>query len=553
MPLLRRSLLIGMLFSCAVAQAATPVTDGDGQPPLTPAMAGEFALQAGKLGEAARYYLQAAQQQPDDAGLAEHAARIGLLANDDAGTAAALKLWRKSAPKSQAMQATQATLDLRRNDARAAKREIFALMRDKDDGWRYALAALGSGRNPALSAQLMDKLLDADALPSSLPAWLEFGRLAQQLDKPELSARTVAALIKHFPDEPRVALLRARQSRMDGKPDEARGVLDGLLEPSAKDPDLRLMVAREYDALGDAAAAEHVLAQGAQDDDNYGLRAALLARGEDKAGLSLLYSELVSAGEPNDVRKLLLGRIAESLGKPQQALDWYRKVGPGEQRNDARLREADALHESGDKTGAYAALRALQSDADIDDARVQAFLLEAELHQKDADDAAEMDALVRGLAAYPDNADLLYARALAWERRDDIAKAEADLRHILVSEPDNVATLNALGYTLADRTARYDEALQLIDRARVAEPDNPAIIDSYGWVLFRLGRNDEALVELRRAFALQKDPEIGAHLGQVLWALGQHDEAKKVFDQARQLDPQNQNRSLQRALQAIGS
>ena len=81
-------------------------------------------------------------------------------------------------------------------------------------------------------------------------------------------------------------------------------------------------------------------------------------------------------------------------------------------------------------------------------------------------------------------------------------RAEADLRKILVAEPDNVAALNALGYTLADRTTRYQEALQLIDRARTAEPDNAAIIDSYGWVLYRLGRNEEALVELRRAFDL---------------------------------------------------
>ena len=146
---------------------------------------------------------------------------------------------------------------------------------------------------------------------------------------------------------------------------------------------------------------------------------------------------------------------------------------------------------------------------------------------------------------------LLYARALSWERRDDIARAEADLRKVLVAEPDNVAALNALGYTLADRTTRYAEALELIDRARVAEPDNAAIIDSYGWVLYRLGRSEEALVELRRAFALQKDPEIAAHLGEVLWLTGHKDEARKYFDEGRKLDPEN--RSLQRALARTGA
>jgi Flp pilus assembly protein TadD len=155
------------------------------------------------------------------------------------------------------------------------------------------------------------------------------------------------------------------------------------------------------------------------------------------------------------------------------------------------------------------------------------------------------------LAAFPDDGALLYARSLSWERRDDIAHAEADLRKVLATDPDNVAALNALGYTLADRTSRYAEALELIDRARVAEPDNAAIIDSYGWVLYRLGRPQEAVVQLRRALAMQKDPEIAAHLGEVLWVMGDKQEARKYFDQARKLEPDN--RSLQRALERTGA
>ena len=156
-----------------------------------------------------------------------------------------------------------------------------------------------------------------------------------------------------------------------------------------------------------------------------------------------------------------------------------------------------------------------------------------------------------GWRPIPDDNALLYARGLAWERRDRIDRAEADLRKILVTDAENVAALNALGYTLADRTTRYQEALELIDRARVAEPDEAAIIDSYGWVLYRLGRNAEALVELRRAFTLQKDPEIAAHIAEVLWVIGKQDEARKFFEEARKLDPDN--RSLQRALENTGA
>ena len=125
------------------------------------------------------------------------------------------------------------------------------------------------------------------------------------------------------------------------------------------------------------------------------------------------------------------------------------------------------------------------------------------------------------------------------------------VNEILVAEPDNVAALNALGYTLADRTDRYQEALELINRARAAAPDNAAIIDSYGWVLYRLGRKEEALTELRRAYALQKDAEIAAHVGEVLWVMGRRDEARRYFDEAREIDPDN--RALKRALEKTGA
>src|SRR5690606_30462627 len=217
------------------------------------------------------------------------------------------------------------------------------------------------------------------------------------------------------------------------------------------------------------------------------LRASLLAEADDKEALAGLYEGLAKGAEvPNPARRLLLGQVAEFLERPAEALDWYRSVPGGEQRSTARLRATKVLHDLDRKADAYAALAELQQDAAAD-ARLRrdAYLMEAELRREDGDAAAELDALARGLAAFPDESALLYSRALLWERRDDIPRAEADLRRILVAEPDNTAALNALGYTLADRTDRYEEALELIERARMAEPTNAAIIDSYGWVLHR--------------------------------------------------------------------
>jgi len=550
---LARALLFTLVLLAGPAAAGRNPPADDSVRALEPTLAGEFALQSGKLDEAAKAYLEAAKAGNDPV-LAERATRIALLAKDNKRAAEALDLWRKLGGDAQAQSAAEATLALRRGDERAARRQLNSLLQaDPDTGWQQVVGVLGIGaRDPEQSARMLDRLLDDGRIPNKLQAWLAFGGLAQKLDQDKLAERIVDEVVKRFPGEPRVALLRASQLRQAGKEDEARKALAALDPALLAVPELRMAVAAEYDELGDFHAAADALAQGPQDDQTYSLRASLLARAEDKSALTALYEELRrDAAKPDPSRRLLLGQMAEFLDRNEEALDWYRGVPGGTQRWPAKLRAANVLYELKRGPEAYKALRDLQSDAAApEDARRDGYILEADLHNRDKDGAGELDAFARGLAAFPDDPDILYARALGWERRDDIPRAEADFRKILVADPDSTAALNALGYTLADRTARYQEALELIDRARTAEPGNAAIIDSYGWVLYRLGRKGEALTELRRALALQKDPEIATHVGEVLWDMGKHDEARKYFDEARKLDPEN--RALQRALQKIG-
>lgn len=553
MPVLIRILsvlLLSTVAASALADGRSTDVVGTQPLPLEPMLAGEFALQAGELDDATRWYLQAAEAESGDVGLAERATRIAMLANDDEQAKRALKLWKARAPDSMAMRSSSASLALRSGHLRKARRELLSLMRESDSkGWKFALVALAGGgsRNPDGAAKVLSALVDADAIPDQIEAWQEFGRLALRMEQPKLARRMIGEVVEKFPGDPRVALLHATQLNQAGKRDEALAVLHGLEPKAVSDTDLRGALALAYDAMDDSAAAARILAVGPQDTPTYGLRASMLAKEEDVAGLTALYDELkASSADPAPARRLLIGKIAEYLKRYQEAVDWYQGVSDGPLRGEAELRAASALYELGNKREAFDQVHALQADAAAeDDDRRDAYLLEADLRQQDGDDAGELEVFERGLAAYPDDSELLYARGLAWERRDNIERAEADLRRILAAEPENVAALNALGYTLADRTTRYKEALALIERARVAEPDNPAIVDSYGWVLYRLGRNKEALVQLRRAWTLAKDPEIGAHLAELLWLAGQHDEARAVLEQARALDPEN--RAVQRA------
>ena len=548
-----RICLLAILLFVAPALAAAPGQDPTATDPLQASLAGEFALQGGLLPEAARHYLDAARAAADPV-LAERAARIALLADQDATAREALALWRRLVPQSgRSQRMVAASLALRAGRTRLARRELRALA--ASDGWRPALAALSGavGKQPRLVVKMIGEAVDDGLLPDELEAWLGFGGLAERLDQQALVDRIIQQVVARFPGEPRVALLRAQLLRQSGRIDDARHLLAGLEGSASLTPGLRAMLAKEYDALGDPMRAAQVLAQGPQDEGTYARRAALLDRARDKAGLASLYDELArGATNPNPLRRLLLGQIAEALDRHDVALGWFANV-PGVQAQGlARLQTARTLHAMGRKQEAFDVLHAVEADVALnEDTRRGGYEIEADLRHKDREPIAEQEVFQRGLAAFPDDLDLLYARALMWERQDAIDKAEADFRRILVIDPSNVATLNALGYTLADRTTRYREALELIDRARVADPGNAAIIDSYGWVLFRLGRSEQALDYLRRAYALQKDPDIASHLGQVLWVLGQHDEARRYFDAARKLDPDN--RSLRRALQETGA
>ncbi|NYZ61685.1 tetratricopeptide repeat protein [Luteimonas deserti] len=548
-------LALSGVAGAADAQRTAPAGDPLQADVLGATLAGEFAVQAGRLDEAADWYLAAARHSDGDAGLAERATRIALLAGDDRRAAQALDLWRRSAPGSLPMRAAEATLSLRSGRDRVARRQLDALLRSSDaTGWRHAFTVLaGGGRNPEQAGRMLERLVADRAIPDVLQAWMAFGGLAQRLDRSDLTERILDTIVARFPGEPRVALLRASQLRESGRPDDARAALQAMGEDAALiGPDVRLAIAVEYEALGDLHQAERILAKGPQDGRTYVVRASLLARAEDKATLAALYDEVRAVAiAPNPAQRLLLGQMAEYLEQFDEALNWYDTVPGGGERLQARLRGARVLHKLERRDEAWQRLRALQSDNAADeDTRRDAYLLEAELRRED-EDPAELDVYNLGLGAMPDDPAILYARALMWERRDDIARAEADLRRILVQDPENVAALNALGYTLADRTQRYTEALELIDRARLAEPDNAAIIDSYGWVLYRLGRHAEALVELRRAYSMMKDAEVAAHIAEVLWVMGRRDEARRYFDEARGLDPEN--RSLLRALGTTGA
>ena len=185
-------------------------------------------------------------------------------------------------------------------------------------------------------------------------------------------------------------------------------------------------------------------------------------------------------------------------------------------------------------------LRDLRAAGIDDQAKLaESYMLEAEILRKDDPPAEVLAVYDRAIELLPEQRQIGYARAVYLESIGRVDEAVADLRALLAKSPDDPDALNALGYTLADRTDKYDEALRFITRALEQKPDESAIIDSMGWVQYRLGNKDKALEHLRRAWAMQPDAEVGAHLGEVLWVTGEEEAARRIWKAAAEREADN--------------
>jgi len=548
--ILRKSPVFCLALALVLAGGAR-AGEADSAPLLQSLLVGEFNLQQGKYAQAASPYVEAAERSTDPA-VAQRAAAVAAAANAIGLQQRALARWQALAPQSEALLDARTGLALQHGDDDAVVAALTQRMAASAEGWREAVKILAGHAPPDRVAAIIERLLAQDALPADLTAWLAFAGIAQRLRREALVERLVDTLVARFPDAPRAWLLKAGRLREQGDMAAARVAVEHALAHVAQDPGLRLIAAAELSRLGDPAAAAATLAKGEQDEQTLRARAGFLSLAKDQAGLHVLYTQAraLRRDKPDDAWLLLLGQLAETLERHDEALDWYRAVGGGEPRARAQLRIAVVLNAGGDFNAAMAQLAVVQTDPLIDgEVQRDSFLLEAGLRGAADGVAQEIATLGRGLAVFEDDPALLYARALAFERSDHLDHAEDDFRRILTLDPDNVAALNALGYTLADRTERLDEALTLIERAYDAEPDNAAIVDSLGWVLYRLGRVDDALEHLRRAAKLTPDAEVLAHLAQALWHGSARDEARQVLARAAALDPDN--RAVQRATQVI--
>ena len=504
-------------------------------------IAAEFALQAGDAAKATADYAEAAQISNDPA-IARRALQLALVTHD--ANAAQRMLDRSQALGASAHDLAMARgqLAMSRGDRADAEQQFrSALASGKVEDWKTFAASLLTARDSALAGRVLEDLATPDKLPADESVWVALSQLGEHLGRHAFARKLADAAVQRFDDTDAIAWaasLRASAGDRDG----ALALYRKGLAAHPKNTGLRLGYATLLADAGKYDYALQALARGPQTSATWSARVAIAARAKNEGALRQLYAGLQHAPESQQLdNAFLLGQLAELLHHDEQALKWYGQVDPDSQHAfDAQLRSAVLLDKAGQGEQAHALAVQLQQDyADDPESLRTAYELDAQMYAQDGKHAEAIDTYNRGLAALPDDPALIYDRGIEEANAGDTDAALADFRKVLAQNPDNVEAMNALGFTLADTDRDLPEATQLLRKALAAKPDAAAIMDSWGWLQYRLGNLGQAETYLQRAWGRQQDPDIGVHLGEVLWKLGQHDSAREVLGKVRKLDPHN--------------
>jgi tetratricopeptide (TPR) repeat protein len=501
---------------------------------------GEIAGQRGRLDVSAASYLEAARRSQDPR-IAERALKISVYAKQPQMALEAARRWVELAPDNLEARQSLAVLALRVNqDEEALQQFEYLLERSNDsnaDPYQSLLALLAREPDKQRALDVMKRLVELRSQDAH--AHFAYARLAVHAQDWPLAEQEVAQALLLRPGWSQALILQAQVNLKQGQGEIARQQLESALQRNPEDTELRLAYARLLVDLDDYAAArrEYKTLLKLQPDNGqvvYSLALLSLEAGQLKDAKKH-FEKLVNLEYQVQQAYYYLGAIAEEEDKPETAMQWYRKVDQGDHWIEVQIRMARLEAQSGDVNAARERLRKIRLAHPGEAQRL--FLVEGEiLSQIDWNEEA-YKLYSEYLDIQPDDTEVLYARALVAERLNRLQQAESDFRRVLQLDPNNARALNALGYTLADRTDRYEEALKYIQQALEQTPDDPAVIDSMGWVLYRLGRLEEAREQLQRAYDMTKDSEIAAHLGEVMWAMGEREQAKLLWQRARKESP----------------
>jgi tetratricopeptide (TPR) repeat protein len=531
-------------------------------------LASEIAAQRGMYGTAASTMLGLAKDVADPR-VARRALEFYLAGGNLKGALDAARVWARLAPSDSEASATELALAAANGQtaglADALRKRIDAAP-DKNAAIAQSMAVLGRINDRKTALSILDQALSPSV--RKLPAaHLALADVAQAAGDSSRALQEAQAALQADPKS-EAAAQRVLEYGMKADPKQATADARAFI---AKHPDarrLRLMLAGQLSEIGDydgALAELRAMSRRSPEDFDLMFMQAQLAykagRLDDARGFLEQYLDVQNQrqralkpgtsdapGAAADAR-VLLSRIAEDQGRYGDAIAELGKIDDPAVRYQARMRQATLRAKQGDVDAAVKMVD--QAQPQDEEERVLGVLTKAQI-LRDANRTDQAVALLSGAdKAIPDTVEIKYELAMLYERQDRIADLERLLRQVIALDPDHAHAYNALGYTLADHNMRLPEALELITQALDLAPDDPYIMDSMGWVKYRMGDNDAALTFLQRAYSRRPEPEIGTHLGEVLWAQGRKDEARAIFAAAARKDPNN--KTLRDTMKRLGA
>lgn len=519
---------------------------------LTQLLLAEMSGHAGLFDQALEIYLQQSELT-GDAAVAARTTHIARFMRDSEAVIRAARIWAEADTEAQEPRHLLAGILLHERRFDEALPLLPHVLQETDNEYSLLLASQLE-LMPADTAErylvMITHLLDAQ--PQRDDLLLVQGLLYKRSGDPEQAIRTFQRGLQRQPHQPHLSIQAAELLRQQGKIEPA---LNLIRQARTRHPDhqqLTIQYAQLLMLSGDGPRAERAMQQALRnhpDDDELQLYFALLLLEHERHGSAEeMLRELLNQGSRQQEAAFYLGHIAQLKGQRDQALAWYLSVTEGATFMQARARALELLNAPQYRRQAEHLIRDARLLMPSQDATLSLMLAEW-LHTHGFLDEA-LQRLNQALEKHPQNTRLLYARALLHDRHNPDQMIQ-DLRLALSIDPTDPLLQNALGYSLTvHRPDELEQAYQLIRQALAQEPENPAILDSMGWVLFKLGDLEQALTYLERAWQLYPDPEVSAHLIRALDASQQRERALELLQQ--ELDTHPDNHHLLDAAEHLG-
>jgi tetratricopeptide (TPR) repeat protein len=504
---------------------------------------GDIAVQRDKPELAAQAYLDLAKTTRDPR-VARRAAQLSYEARQFDTAVEAFKLWQELEPSSPLAKQMLLSLLLSGGKLQEARPYLDAVLQaDPANAGRtiisiYPLAA----RSPDKSATLAWMIDATRPYPQVAEGHWAVAQAALAAGNKDMALTEAHRAVTLKPDWDVAAVFEA-ELYLSSDPQKGLSLLKKFLNAHPDNKDLRLFYARALLNQKQFAAARDEFQRLLKDrpespDLAFAIALISMQLGEYARAEYELQLALSKGGKEESTVHYYLAQLNEARQNDAAALVHYRQVKNGEYEYASRLREVALLDKAGKLSEARESLHRAVAKNDLQ--RAQLFMIDAQLLREDKKYEASYQVLAKGLEKFPENPDLIYQTAMAADKLKKSELFEQLIRKLIKLTPDNAHAYNALGYSLLDRNQRIPEAIKLVEKAYQLSPDDAAIIDSMGWGQYLLGNLDKSAEFLKRAFAANPDPEIAAHLGEVLWKQGDTDGARKVWAESAKANPDNE-------------